>query len=179
MRSHQFMFIDGENLLFRYQAMLAEGKRPRNEVVHRPDEFVWSPHVFDHTGFDFVRATYYTSVVGDTDKLTALTGFIKAQGVRRGGIYPLLHVCVFKKDAKAQKTRSVDINITIDALRHAFHNDADEFTFITGDSDFVLLVEAVMREGKYVRVMALSSGLLPRLQHAADNFWPLDDFFFE
>ncbi len=172
-------FIDGENLLFRYQAMLADGRRPRPEVTHRPNAFVWSSRIFSYTSFEFLRATYYTAVVGDDSYVLDLASAIQSTTFAKNGGRGALHASVFKKDARSQKTRSVDINITIDALRHTHRDHADEFFVVTGDGDFVPLVETVMREGKYVHVLALSSGLSPRLQTVGDNFWLLDEHFFE
>jgi hypothetical protein len=40
-----FLFVDGENLVMRYQAMVQNGKRPKRGVVHIPDVFVWHPGI--------------------------------------------------------------------------------------------------------------------------------------
>jgi uncharacterized LabA/DUF88 family protein len=47
-----------------------------------------------------------------------------------------------------------------------------------GDSDYVPLVQEVMRQGVQVWVAALSSGLSSSLRHAADGFYDLDPVFF-
>jgi hypothetical protein len=31
------IFVDDENLVFRYQAMVSEGKQPHHQVIHEPD----------------------------------------------------------------------------------------------------------------------------------------------
>src|SRR4051794_22089694 len=58
-------FVDGENLVFRYQAMLAEGRQPRAGVIHVQDVFVWHPDITTTSIMNVVRVNYYTSMVGD------------------------------------------------------------------------------------------------------------------
>ena len=65
-------FVDGENLVLRYQDMLKVGHTPKETVVHEPDSFVWSPDVTLWTDMDLVRVIYYTSVVGDSDRVAAV-----------------------------------------------------------------------------------------------------------
>jgi len=58
------VFVDGENLVARFQAMLDAGHRPSHEVRHRRDVYAWSPGTV-WPGLNVVRrATFYTYVVG-------------------------------------------------------------------------------------------------------------------
>src|SRR5712692_1018564 len=105
------IFVDGENLVMRYQAMLAQGYDSADGVIYEPDFFVWHPDISSHTLFDIVRVCYYTSVVGDENKITEAKNKIAkviyqfhSENVQGSGqIYP----CVFKKPAQSKKTRSV------------------------------------------------------------------------
>jgi len=110
------IFVDGENLTFRYQALLKEGRKPRSGVVHRADVFVWSPYI-GRPGIDtdIIRINYYTSMVGDEDAVTALKELIATQRFHGFQDYygPCqLHPRVYKKPQKSTKSRLVDINIT-------------------------------------------------------------------
>jgi hypothetical protein len=58
-------FVDGENLVFRYQAMLAEGRKPTHGVIHIPNVFVWHQDITRSSIMNVVRVNYYTSMVGD------------------------------------------------------------------------------------------------------------------
>lgn len=58
-------FIDGENLVFRYQAMCDTGQRPATGIVHIPDIFVWHPKLTQLSYMNISRVYYYTSMVGD------------------------------------------------------------------------------------------------------------------
>ena len=62
-------FVDGENLVCRYQAMLDAGRIGRSDVTHIQDSFVWSPRVTRWSDMDLLRVQYYTSVVGDDQRV--------------------------------------------------------------------------------------------------------------
>src|SRR5213593_3443500 len=61
-------FVDGENLVARYQAMIKDGFVPRDDggICHVPDVLVWSPGFTQLASFhEILRVTYYASVTGD------------------------------------------------------------------------------------------------------------------
>src|SRR5580704_13040909 len=100
------VFVDGENLTFRFQAMRAGGRIPIPAVQHEPDVFVWatpfqgSERIIDT---DVIRINYYTSKVGDDDAVTAAREMIAAQRYwTAGDLYGRcqLHPRVFKKEKK-------------------------------------------------------------------------------
>src|SRR5689334_9004915 len=67
-------FVDGENIVIRFQDMLNKGYKKNNEISHEKDVFVWKSDFtrFQH-GFNHVRLLYYTSAVGDDDRISTLT----------------------------------------------------------------------------------------------------------
>src|SRR5262245_22044361 len=66
-------FVDGENLVCRYQDMLASGKKLNPSVIHEKDAFVWHPNVGGAFHDQTVRIGYYTSVVGTDEKVEEVT----------------------------------------------------------------------------------------------------------
>jgi hypothetical protein len=179
------VFVDGENLTLRFQAIRAKGRIPLPGVHHEPDVFVWAHPVHPHhqpiIDTDVIRINYYTSKVGDDDAVTAARELIAAQRYWGHGDYYgrcQIHPCVYKKAQKKHKSRLVDINIVIDVMRHSFTDAVDVVYLFSGDGDFVDLVEEVGRSGKRICVAAFSSGLDPRLSVMADRFVLLDDFYF-
>ena len=132
MHRRVMFFVDGENLVCRYQAMLAKGYQPLNGIDYEGDVFVWHSDIIRNTPRDIVRVTYYTSAVGDEDKVLSISERIKkvkyhfqgppyGVGGRFGGSkseqhYGYIFPCVFKKVNKSTRSRLVDINITIDML---------------------------------------------------------------
>ena len=72
-------FIDGENLVMRYQKMLADGHQPRDGVIHERDTFVWIPQMLDQGVHNIVRVNYYTSTFGAPEKVKQLEEVIRSQ----------------------------------------------------------------------------------------------------
>jgi uncharacterized LabA/DUF88 family protein len=179
------VFVDGENLVFRYQDMLDAGLKARIEVNHRPDEFVWSPMAFPCQRFSIVRCSYYTSAVGDeayldsiVDQIQTLPAFYPGP-IKDNRTKVKLNARVFKKLAKSQKSRLVDIQITLDSLRAAYRHDVELIWFLTGDGDFLPVIDEIMKTGKRVGVAAFSKGIAQELRRKPDLFYCLDDLFFE
>jgi uncharacterized LabA/DUF88 family protein len=178
------LFVDGENLTIRYQALLKEGRVAKPSVVHIPDVYVWQPDLSSSgiIGTDVLRINYYTSLVGDDGLLAETEARIAGQRYRGHGdlykgcqIYPR----VYKKPARSNKSRLVDINITIDVMRHCYGRGIDVIWLFSGDGDFVALVEEAARSGTKVGVAAFSSGLEKRLSRTADDFFSLDELYFQ
>lgn len=180
------LFIDGENLVFRYEAMLAEGRKPDPGVIHIPGVFVWHPQITQWCLLDVVRVYFYTSTSGDDDKLVALREKIGGTtykydyqlGDDYSGTAQLVPV-VFKKLASSRKSRLVDIHIAIDMMRFSHNASIQNLFLVSGDGDFVALIQEVMRNGKETYVGALSSGLAPELRYTPDEFIDLDGIFFK
>lgn len=165
------IFIDGENLVFRYQESIEEGKTPRDDIVHIRDVFVWNPGFSTSTrGFSIIRANYYTSSIGSEQKLSEIKEKIRNQqfsAPRHGGpfINPLdrlpsyLSPIVFKRSSDTRQSKGVDIQMTVDILSHVYKNNVEAIYIMTGDGDFLPIIEEVLRQGKQVYLSAFSSGL--------------------
>lgn len=179
------ILIDGENLVFRYQEMKNNGMIPLDTVIHIKDSFVWEPNVSRIFGLqDIVRVSYYSTVVGNEEKLDDIKQkisestfyFVSLNNLEwHGTLVPYL----FKKNKKSTKTKSVDINLTIDALRYAYGNSIDKIIIITGDGDYIPLLREIMARGKMVQVYALSSGLNKYIKHNVDDLILIDKCFFK
>lgn len=177
-------FVDGENLVFRYQDMLDRGRVPLSQVVHTRNAFVWSPQITDWTAMDLVRVSYYTSVVGTDQKVADLEDQISktpfscySQGLRGNArIIPRVH----KKAANSRKTKVVDVDITMDVMRAAADPSIEAIYLLTGDGDYLPLVrEITRRTSKQVFLGAFSLGLSPPLRSAVEQFIDLDPKFFQ
>ena len=184
MSRRAIVLIDGENLLHRFEEQQAGSANTDPNVEHADGEYVWTARIASHRAWDLLRVNYYTTCVGDDQALANLRGklssltfkFLRPSKFRdHGSVVP--HV--FKKPKKEQKTASVDINITIDMLRHTYSGAVDEFFLLTGDGDFLPLIEEVMRQGKVVYAGAFSTGLHPGIPTTVDEFVDLDTLFFK
>jgi uncharacterized LabA/DUF88 family protein len=178
-------FVDGENLVFRYQDMLKQDRVPHTErVVHEPDAFVWSSQATLWTAMDLVRVNYYTSVVGDDERVAAVehrissTRFSCMPGPGESAVAQLIPR-VHKKLAASRKVKVVDVDITMDVMRAALETPVDGIYILTGDQDYLSLVrEITRRTSKQVYLAAFSSGLAEELRNSVDLFADLDPMFF-
>lgn len=180
-------FVDGENLVMRYQAMLKAGSKPKNSNLHENDTFAWSPEISTWSMFDFVRINYYASTTGDSPTVDSLRdkickteysySYTHEDGVPEGTANLVPHV--FHKPAKNTKARNVDLQISIDVLRAAHTPSLDILYLLSGDGDYIPLIQEAARHGKSIWLAAFSSGLNSKLRHHVDVFQCLDDLFFE
>ena len=179
-----FGFVDGENLLLRYEAMLKAGAVPKPDVIHLPGLLVWHPEMTRMFRCDFTRISFYQTIVGDQESIdTARSKVANIQYDYRsqvssggnGSLYPRL----FKKQKNGTKTKSVDINISVDVLRTSMTRSGNVIFIVSGDGDYLPLVEEVNRHGLQVWLAAFSSGLSRDLRFASDEFFDLDRVFFE
>lgn len=181
------VFVDGENLVMRYQAMVTAGEKPKKGVIHVQDSFIWHANVTTWSCMDIQRVTYYTSTTGDQAKLNELKTKIAStqfefhyengEDVPAGSAQLLPRV--FHKTTKKLKTRNVDINIAVDMMRAAHTSSVELLLLLSGDGDYLPVIEECMRNGKSVWVCSFSSGLNSNLPVSVDLYETLDDVFFQ
>lgn len=185
--SHKLIaFADGENLVLRYQDMIKDGRIPKNDVVHIPNLVVWHPDITEQYYSDIARVSFYQTIVGDQGHLDAAREQVSQISYtytenepKKAGGSGNLRPSLFKKEKRSAKTKSVDINLTVDMLRHANNGAFDVLFLLSGDGDYLPLVEEIARTGKQIWLAAFSKGLNKNLRFAADEFINLDDIFFE
>lgn len=185
------IFIDGENLVMRYQDMVKKGCEKKPNTEHVKDIYVWHDELIPREEINLKRITYYTSAVGSDVYINEIREKIHNINYKFRGQPYIFHDAtkyqeelgsvvpkVFKKPSKGLKSRQVDINIVIDMLNHATPSQVDRMLLISGDGDFIPLIQEVMRHGIQVHISALSDGLSPKLKVVADAFTLLDDSMF-
>jgi uncharacterized LabA/DUF88 family protein len=155
------LFVDGENLTARAQQVARDaGVRLLEGPFYSRDTFVWIPYwpasramevereniPLQATG---VRAYYYTSVVGDEQRIRSVQeALFETQFTPK----------VFKR-SKTRRSKAVDITLATDMLGHAHRGDYDVAVLCAGNGDYVPLVEEVKRLGKGVRVAFFEGSL--------------------
>ena len=192
------VIVDGENLAIRYRAMIKDDYEPKDNVIHERDEFLWSPDLFQHhnTMKDILRISYFTCVTGDRVRLEELkdqignTEYSYTLGlIGRGtgnSIYGddtlsiigkgTINTRIFTK-LKGQKSKKVDIAMVIDAFNYSLLENIDEIHLMAGDSDYIPVIQEIMRRGKKVTVSSFSSGVKDEMKHIPDTYQCLDDIF--
>ncbi len=182
------MFIDGENLVMRYQEMLGSGRIPQESVVHETDTYVWTPSTWVPKYQVISRAIYYTYVQGDETTVIATSDAIRKMCFHQYSPMNQLHVTpgvvntlypkVYKK-GKGKKAKGVDIQMTVDILTNVEQDNMDNVYLLSGDGDYKPVIEECIRRGKQVYISAFSSGLSDSLKMIADQLVCLDDFYFQ
>jgi uncharacterized protein (TIGR00288 family) len=86
---------------------------------------------------------------------------------------------VRKRLANTRASKGVDIQLTVDVLGHVYKNNIEAVYIMSGDGDFLPLMEEILRQGKQVYLSAFSSGLNDRLVEIATSFNRLDEAAFD
>ena len=180
-------FIDGENIVARFEAIVQSGRVPYDRVRHKKDVYAWVEHAIDPALNVVLRATYYTYTTGSAEQAELVATEIQSLAFRQYDVigqqfaYRLgnsLHPQVFIKP-KGRSGKGVDIQMTVDVLTNVYQDNLDTVFLMSGDGDYVPLVKESQRMGKRVVVAAFESGLSPALRIAADKFFELESAFFE
>lgn len=180
------VFVDGENLVARFQAMKAEGRTPQLDVAHRQSTYVWGMATVQPALNVVFRATYYTYTIGSAEVVDQVATELQAMRFRQYSIvgenFPselaqTLYPRVFSKH-KNRSGKGVDIQMTVDILTNVYQDNLDTVYLVSGDGYYAPLIHEAQRMGKHVVVAALSSGLSPRLKLIADKFFDLDAVYF-
>lgn len=74
---------------------------------------------------------------------------------------------------KNRRQKKVDILLAVDALNHAFCGNMNEVILLTGDQDFVPVVDTLVNMGLFVTVAGDSRHTSMELARAADHYDPL------
>lgn len=177
------IFIDGENIVFNFQALKKDLPITNEGILHEPDTFVWHHDTIkDPYQFEILRATYYTYVVGDDNKCKNINNRIKNLTFSKDSNSALpnnIRPCVFKKNKQGTKTKGVDIKMTVDILSNVYHNNLDVVCLVAGDGDYLPLIEEVLSSGKQVYLAAFSKGLNPNLLNYVDKYIDIDEIYFK
>ncbi|MDP1657407.1 MAG: NYN domain-containing protein [Hylemonella sp.] len=181
------VFVDGENLSLRYKEMLAMGRTPRPDNIYVEDCFIWNQRILDDHIWNIKRIGYYTSTVGDDHHVRAVREKIAAttftcttedspeqRHVRTGQIVPFVR----KKAAKSKKESICDIAIAVDVMRACYRDHAETIWLLSGDGDFIQLIQEVVHSGKCAYASAFSSGFNEDIRFVVDEFSSLDKYFF-
>ena len=177
------LFVDGENFTIQGEKVAQEnGIKLGQGNYYWPKVFLWlhgaHPYgnIFQHgpwiqTQGEAFRCYYYTSLVGNDEEFKEVK--VKLQKV---GFMPK----VFIKKKGTEKSKGVDIALTIDVLNHAYLNHYHSAVLIAGDKDYLPLIEQVQRLGKNVYVSFFGSegyGLSEDLRVSANYFHDITQDF--
>jgi len=81
---------------------------------------------------------------------------------------------VLAGDGVDARQKQVDIQIAVDMLTHAYRRNMEELDFIAGDQDFKPLIDALVRDGMYVRLWYEAKSASRELVRSVDARRQLD-----
>jgi len=180
------------------QGIVEAGCEPINNVIHVKDEFVWSPDLYQshNTTKDILRISFFTCLAGDKVKVDALNaeigkikysctvGLVGSGGGRySGGTVSLvnngtLNPRIYTKQ-KGQPSKKIDVAMVIETINYSILDNINEIHLLSGDADFIPVIQEVMRRGKKVTVSSFSSGVNDEMKHIPDAYECLDNYFFK
>jgi uncharacterized LabA/DUF88 family protein len=176
-------FVDGENLTIQGQKLATARSLsiPDKGPYSRRNVFIWIPGRYGNKLLGSstyptldawaTRANYYASFTGDDQTRNEVIDALRALD---------FHPKVFKKTRSKDKAKGVDIALTTDMLSHAFFGNYETAVLVTGDGDYLPLVEEVQRQGKRVVLWFFQeSGLNPELLRVVDGFYDITATFLE
>jgi uncharacterized LabA/DUF88 family protein len=163
------IFVDGENLSIRYKDELGNREHTQH-VLSVPDVCVWSHYASRINGpEEYIRRYYYTSCKGDEQARTNVEDQLRLAGIEAPRVF---------SRTQTGRSKQVDITLATEMLTHAHRDNYDIAVLVSGDGDYVPLVEAVKAEGKRVALWALTSGLSLKLKKSADHYWNIGELLF-
>lgn len=69
--------------------------------------------------------------------------------------------------------------MTVDILKHTYLDNLDTVFLISGDGDYLPLIEEVIRNGKQIYLASFSNGLNEDLLNKVDLYIDLDPVYFQ
>lgn len=135
------------------------------------DAVIWSKTLEVVTDIYFVRRKfYYTSTTGGHEVIENTERFLRSKGFEAPRVFRR------KKDSRSKQ---VDISLTAEVLKNLFNKNFKNMILVTGDEDYVPLIETAQDFGARVVLWSIPSGLSPRLVAAADAFCDVSDHLFD
>jgi hypothetical protein len=165
------LFVDGEYLVTEgLKHLTADGIQPEPGAYYRKGVFLWLPHERGHRLFvrpdsqlewRSRRSYFYASCTGSDEHINASRRELRALG---------FDPSVVKKLSGSQ-SKGVDVKLATDALMQATYGNFEVAVFVTGDADFLPVIDEVKRMGKFAWVLHLAEGMHPELRIRADFSW--------
>ena len=165
LRNRLAIFIDGSNLYNGMRENLESTRVNLQELIKQL--------MFDRT---MIRSYYYNAALTedyDDDLREGQQRFFESLSripyvtVRLGRLY--------RRNDGLLVEKGIDVAIAVESLCLAYENAYDTALLVSGDGDYVQLLEALKRKGKHIEVAMFKSQSAGILLEHVDVFHPLDD----
>ncbi|MDZ7802121.1 MAG: NYN domain-containing protein [Trueperaceae bacterium] len=159
------IFIDGSNLYNGMRENLQNTRVNLGELIQqlRGDRYL-------------VRCYYYNAPLTDDygeDLRDGQTRFFES--LRRIPYVTVRLGRLHRRHDGSLVEKGIDVSIAVEALGLAYEDAYDETVIVSGDGDYVELVEAIKRRGKQVEIAMFRNQSAGILMEYADVFRPMDE----
>lgn len=169
MRERVAIFIDGSNLYNGMRENLSNTRVNLNELIH---QLRGERHLF--------RAYYYNAPLTedyDVDLRDGQTRFFES--LRRIPYVTVRLGRLHRRHDGSLVEKGIDVSIAVESLSLAFRDAYDVAVIVSGDGDYVELVEAIKRHGKQVEIAMFRNQSAGVLMEYADVFRPMDELVWD
>lgn len=165
MRERVALFIDGSNL---YNGMRENLSNTRVNLQALIKQLLGSRELF--------RTYYYNAPLTDdydTDLREGQQRFFES--LRRIPYVTVRLGRLHRRHDGSLVEKGIDVAIAVESLSLAFEDAYDTAILVSGDSDYIELVEAVKRKGKHIECAMFRNQSAGMLVEYVDKFHPLDE----
>ncbi len=156
-RKKSMMYIDGQNLFHGCKGFDENLKIDFMKLREKCSE-----------GYDLIRAYYYSGIDPENK---SQEGFLTKLSYE--GFNVKTRPLVEREGGKIEK--GVDIMLTTDLLVHALKDNYDVALIVSGDQDYIQVIEEVKNEGKIVKLICFENTFSNSLKKIADDILVLDN----
>lgn len=169
MRERVAIFIDGSNLYNGMRENLSNTRVNLNELIQqlRGDRPLF-------------RAYYYNAPLTedyDSDLRDGQTRFFES--LRRIPYVTVRLGRLHRRHDGSLVEKGIDVSIAVESLSLAYRDAYDVAVLVSGDGDYVELVEAIKRHGKQVEIAMFRNQSAGVLMEYADVFRPMDELVWD
>jgi len=158
------IFIDARNI---YEAEKEYNLRAEQHFVLGYKEMI----NFFAKKYKVIRGYFYDGAPHPSQRTPEREQFFR--DLRQNGITLRLKEIDFTAISKPSQ-KGVDIFLTADMISLAYENAYDIAVILSGDGDYVALIDLVKSKGKKVWVLSFDSALSPKLRECADKVLVID-----
>ncbi|MFT4309175.1 MAG: NYN domain-containing protein [Candidatus Woesearchaeota archaeon] len=158
------IFVDARNII---------SSQKNYNILNKKSVIVGYPELIDYFSKDnsFIRGYYYDSAPHKNHLTKERKKFFAF--LRNNGFTLRLKELDFNNNHVSQK--GVDIFLTADMISLAYENAYDIALIVSGDGDYVALIDLVKSKGKKVWVLSFKSSLSDKLRDCADKVFVIDN----
>jgi uncharacterized LabA/DUF88 family protein len=151
------IFIDGANIFYGMKGKLLDFEKFKSWLAD---------------GREATEASYFNACQKDNEEMQKFFNYVKATGFK---VY--VKQTTLNSVTHEYKQAGIDVYLTVKALR--FNKNYDTFILVSGDYDYIPLIEELKRFNKKIEVVSFKDCLHPIYKADSFNVRYMEDFLEE